>query len=376
MSVEVRPEMSASPLYSLDGPPAVLVTAVSKQFGGADAVRQVSLATDAGQFVSILGPSGCGKTTLLRLIGGFERQDSGSVRVHGRCVDDLPPNKRDVNTVFQRYALFPHKNVRENILFPLEVGGVPKSEREQRVREMIDLVHLEGFESRDVTKLSGGQAQRVALARALAARPSVLLLDEPLAALDLKLRKELQLELRRVQEELGTTFLYVTHDQEEALTMSDRIVVMNEGEVVQEGIPKDIYERPASVFVSRFIGEANLLRGTVASADSHVTQVAVQGETISAPSSEMSAGEAVVVSVRPEAVRIEIGANEAGDRNGFVGAVKRVVFLGGTVRCFVELPEGGTLIVQALPKEVVGLESGQQVSVGWEIDDSVLLPED
>ena len=368
--------MSASPLYSLDGPPAVLVTAVSKQFGGADAVRQVSLATDAGQFVSILGPSGCGKTTLLRLIGGFERQDSGSVRVHGRCVDDLPPNKRDVNTVFQRYALFPHKNVRENILFPLEVGGVPKSEREQRVREMIDLVHLEGFESRDVTKLSGGQAQRVALARALAARPSVLLLDEPLAALDLKLRKELQLELRRVQEELGTTFLYVTHDQEEALTMSDRIVVMNEGEVVQEGIPKDIYERPASVFVSRFIGEANLLRGTVASADSHVTQVAVQGETISAPSSEMSAGEAVVVSVRPEAVRIEIGANEAGDRNGFVGAVKRVVFLGGTVRCFVELPEGGTLIVQALPKEVVGLESGQQVSVGWEIDDSVLLPED
>ncbi len=259
-----RPAASAAGPVAVGEAPAIELEAICKRFGRVCAVEECTLTVPRGAFVSLLGPSGCGKTTLLRLIGGFERQDGGTIRVHGDVVDGLPPNKRNVNTVFQGYALFPHKTVFDNVAFPLEIKRVPKAERRERVREMLALVRLEGMEQRRAAQLSGGQKQRVALARALVGRPEVLLFDEPLAALDLKLRKTMQFELRRIQRELRTTFLYVTHDQSEALTMSDQIVLMDGGQVVQEGGPVDLYERPSSVFASSFIGETNLLAGEVA----------------------------------------------------------------------------------------------------------------
>jgi spermidine/putrescine transport system ATP-binding protein len=378
MLAATEPQAGAGPAAGAgERPPAAVhVSEVVKSFGGEPAVRGASLVVEPGEFISILGPSGCGKTTLLRIIAGFERQDSGSVHVSGQCVDKLPPDKRDVNTVFQRYALFPHMTVAENIAFPLELDRVPKADRADRVAEMVALVHLEGLEKRNVTKLSGGQAQRVALARALAARPSVLLLDEPLTALDLKLRKELQLELRRVQEELRTTFVFVTHDQEEALTMSDRIVVMNDGRIVQEGTPEDIYGRPASVFVSRFIGEANLLDGVVAASSPGSTRVAVGEAEVAASGCQAKAGDQVVVSVRPECIRIDADERAEAQHNGFPGEIRRVVFLGSALRCHVEIAGGTVLTVQTAATAASMVSAGDRVTVSWHPEDSVVLPAD
>jgi len=262
-SVMLMAASDSETLVAPDNASAIVVRNIVKRFGTTMALNDCSLEVAAGEFVALLGPSGCGKTTLLRVIGGFLVQDAGRVFVHGQPMDGLPPNKRPVNTVFQTYALFPHKDVFGNIAFPLEVAKVPKTERADRVHEMLALMRLEALADRPVTKLSGGQSQRVALARALATRPKVLLLDEPLAALDLKLRKAMQLELRKIHEQLGTTFLYVTHDQEEALTMSDRIVLMRDGVMVQEGPPEAVYDRPANRFASDFLGEANLIDATV-----------------------------------------------------------------------------------------------------------------
>src|SRR6202008_4916723 len=250
-----------------DGVPEIRLTDLSKHFREVRAVDRVSLDIRAGEFFSMLGPSGCGKTTTLRMIGGFELPTAGRIELRGRDVTTDPPDKRPVNMVFQNYALFPHLDVAGNIAFGLHRRSVEKSEIKRRVAEALDLVHLTGYEKRKPNQLSGGQQQRVALARALVNRPNVLLLDEPLGALDLKLRKQLQVELKRVQTEVGITFVYVTHDQEEALTMSDRIAVMNRGRVEQLGTPEELYERPATPFVADFIGTTNLLRGTVEAID-------------------------------------------------------------------------------------------------------------
>src|ERR671931_45757 len=238
---------------------AIAVEAVSKRFGKSRAVRGVSLAICQGEFFSLLGPSGCGKTTTLRMIAGFEVPDEGRILLEGRDVTSVLPSRRPVNMVFQQYALFPHMSIYDNVTFGLKVKGVPRKEHDGRVREILRVVELEGLERRRPRQLSGGQQQRVALARALVNRPAALLLDEPLGALDVKLRKQMQLELKRIQHELGTTFVYVTHDQEEALAMSDRIAVMNRGVVEQIGDPREIYERPQTAFVADFIGSLNAL---------------------------------------------------------------------------------------------------------------------
>jgi spermidine/putrescine transport system ATP-binding protein len=354
---------------------AIVVDGVSKRFGATVAVDDCSLSVERGAFVSLLGPSGCGKTTLLRIIGGFESQNSGSIQIHGEKMDGRPPNNRPVNMVFQRYALFPHKNVLENIAFPLELKRVSKKERRERVREMLALVRLPGVEDRSPNELSGGQAQRVALARALVARPEVLLLDEPLTALDLKLRKAMQLELRRIQETLGTTFLYVTHDQEEALTMSDRIALMNEGSIVQEGAPAEIYQQPRSVFASHFIGEANLLHGEVVDSGEGMTRVRADGLELAAPPGDLEASDRAVVSVRPERIGIGVPGTVRDCDNRFTGRLVRHIFLGNLTRWIVELA----------PELVVTVESGvegadlaerDEVEVAWQSGDSILLREE
>ena len=234
---------------------------INVAFDGETILNNISLDIKDKEFVTLLGPSGCGKTTTLRIIGGFTTPDSGTVSFDGKVINDVPPYKRNVNTVFQRYALFPHLNVYDNIAFGLRVAKMPEKEIQGRVAEMLELVNLRGFEKRSVNRLSGGQQQRVAIARALVNRPKVLLLDEPLGALDLKLRKEMQIELKRIQQQLEITFIYVTHDQEEALTMSDTVVVMNKGDIQQIGTPVDIYNEPINAFVADFIGESNILDG-------------------------------------------------------------------------------------------------------------------
>ena len=239
----------------------IRLSGVVKKFDDEIVLKSLDLSVADGEFVTLLGPSGCGKTTTLRLIGGFEKPDEGDIFFGSQRINDVPPNKRNINTVFQKYALFPHLNVEQNIAFGLNIRKVDRKETKRRVAEMLELVNLRGFEKRSVTSLSGGQQQRVAIARAVIQQPKVLLLDEPLGALDLKLRKEMQVELKKLHEPLDMTFIYVTHDQEEALTMSDTVVVMNQGEILQQGTPIDIYNEPANAFVADFIGQSNIIPG-------------------------------------------------------------------------------------------------------------------
>jgi spermidine/putrescine transport system ATP-binding protein len=356
---------------------AIVVEGVVKRFGATTALDGVSLRVEPGTFVSLLGPSGCGKTTLLRIIGGFESPDAGRISIHGTRVDGLPPNRRPVNTVFQRYALFPHKNVFDNIAFPLVLRRLPAAQQREAVRRMLDLVRLPGIETRFPAQLSGGQSQRVALARALVGQPQVLLLDEPLASLDLKLRKAMQLELRRIQEELGTSFLYVTHDQEEALTMSDRVVLMNEGRIVQEGSPAEIYDRPATVFASGFIGEANLLRGTVAEVAGERARVRVDDCDLEvvAPARGIASGSPVIVSVRPERLRVGRPGSADGADNRVLGALQRRIFLGNIVRQYVVLAPDLVIAAQS-DVDAELLPVGAPVEVFWRTDNTILLPEE
>ena len=351
---------------------SVSIRGVSKSFGETAALRGVSLEFDRGEFVSLLGPSGCGKTSLLRIVGGFLEPDGGEVWVHGQRIDGLPPNRRPVNTVFQSYALFSHKTVAGNVAFPLEVAKVGKAERVERVAEMLAMVRLEGFGDRPVAALSGGQAQRVALARALVGRPEVLLLDEPLAALDLKLRKAMQLELRRIHDRLGTTFVYVTHDQEEALTMSDRIVLMNDGAVVQEGEPRAIYDLPADPFASDFLGEANLIPTQFLAREGERVAVRVGSKQVWAlagPGLEGVEGGELLLSLRPE----RITTAPAAEANRVPGRVQRVVFVGHAVRALVEL-DSGALVTAQVPRQVGDrLEAGNTVEIGWDPEDAVLM---
>ena len=298
---------------------SVTIQNVTKAFGNSVVLDKFNATFENGEFVTLLGPSGCGKTTTLRLIGGFETADAGDIIFMGENINNVPPHKRNVNTVFQRYALFPHLNVFENVAFPLWEKKVPKAEIEQKVRDMLSLVALTGFEHRSVTSLSGGQQQRVAIARALVSQPKVLLLDEPLAALDLKLRKDMQQELKKIQKATGITFVFVTHDQEEALSMSDTVVVMSEGRIQQIGTPIDIYNEPENAFVADFIGESNILDGVML----EDRKVAFSGHVFDCVDAGFGKKEPVDVVVRPEDVDIV-----AEDKGMLKGMVTSVTFLG------------------------------------------------
>jgi spermidine/putrescine transport system ATP-binding protein len=306
---------------------AVELREVTKRFGETLALDHVTLQVREGEFFSMLGPSGCGKTTSLRLIAGFEIPSEGEVWIGGEEQGRRPAYQRPVNTVFQNYALFPHMTVLENTAFGLEMKHVPRSEIVERVRQALDMVQLPGKEDRRPRQLSGGQQQRVALARALVNRPKVLLLDEPLGALDLKLRKAMQLELKALQERVGITFVYVTHDQEEALTMSDRIAVMNLGHVLQVGAPEEIYERPASRFVADFIGETNFLEGQVAAVEGELATVAADGLMMKSTfDGRPSVGRKVTVAVRPEKIRLS--RRPLDGPNAFEGRIERMTYVG------------------------------------------------
>jgi spermidine/putrescine transport system ATP-binding protein len=362
-----------------DGTPEIRLTDLSKHFKDVHAVGRVSMDIRSGEFFSMLGPSGCGKTTTLRMIGGFELPTAGRIELRGRDITNDPPDKRPVNMVFQNYALFPHLDVTENVAFGLRRKGVDKGDVKRRVGEALDLVHLDGYGKRKPNQLSGGQQQRVALARALVNRPNVLLLDEPLGALDLKLRKQLQVELKRVQTEVGITFVYVTHDQEEALTMSDRIAVMRGGKVEQLGTPEELYERPRTRFVADFIGTSNLLLGTIESLDGrHAVVRLSSGETCltSAAADGITIGRRVELSVRPEAVAID-GRDHADptDALGAIpGAIEQVAYLGGNVQYLVR-SAGGLSITAIAPKARDRFAVGGIVEVTWSPGDALVLAE-
>ena len=319
---------------------------VSKSFDGELVLDHIDLDIYDNEFLTLLGPSGCGKTTTLRLIGGFEQADEGDIIFMGERINSVPPHKRSINTVFQKYALFPHLNVFENVAFPLRERKVPKAEIEQQVSEMLELVKLSHLAKRRVTELSGGQQQRVAIARALVARPKVLLLDEPLGALDLKLRKEMQIELKKIQQHLGITFVYVTHDQEEALTMSDTIIVMNHGEIQQIGTPIDIYNEPQNAFVADFIGESNIIPA-VMEKDYFVRFAGAGFECLDAG---FAANEEVEVVVRPEDVDVmPLGQGQ------LTGVVESSIFKGVHYEMMIRTPEF-TFMVQSTNNQEVGRE--------------------
>jgi spermidine/putrescine transport system ATP-binding protein len=313
-----------------------------KRYGGFEAVRGIDLDIPPGEFFSLLGPSGCGKTTTLRMIAGFERPTGGRILLDGKDVSDTPPDKRNVNTVFQSYALFSHLTVAENVAFGLRFKRTSRAETRERVNQALSLVRLEGFRDRKPHQLSGGQQQRVALARALILNPSVLLLDEPLGALDAKLRKALQIELKALQERVGITFLYVTHDQEEALTMADRIAVMNEGRIEQVGSPKEVYEEPASAYVADFLGVSNLLDAEALGRElDGQSRVRVGDHELLASRGHTSARGAVKVVVRPERVRVE--ARGENNKNRLPGRIERVVYAGAISQLIVNLAPGAPI---------------------------------
>jgi len=329
--------------------PAILFDKVSRHFGDVKAVDQADLVIQDGEFFSLLGPSGSGKTTCLRMIAGFDKPTKGRIYIYGEDVSNLPPFERNVNTVFQDYALFPHMSVGDNIAYGLMVKGVPKGERIERADEMLELVRLTGYADRKPAQLSGGQRQRVALARALINQPKVLLLDEPLGALDLKLRQQMQVELKTIQQRVGITFIFVTHDQEEALTMSDRIALFKDGRIEQVGSPAEIYEHPASAFVAGFVGTSNLVSGEMAN---------------------RIIGRNITFSIRPEKIHLgDINENISSDSFSTDGMVRDVIYLGLYTRYLVELADGGDLVVveqnlKTTSMDVLKIE-GKQVRLHW-----------
>ncbi|HSL28232.1 MAG TPA: ABC transporter ATP-binding protein [Anaerolineales bacterium] len=332
--------------------PAIRFDNVSRYFGEVKAVDQVDLEIRDGEFFSMLGPSGSGKTTCLRMIAGFDNPTAGRIFLYGQDVSNLPPYERNVNTVFQDYALFPHMTIADNIAYGLMVKGIARAQRYQQVEEMLDLVRLPGFGQRKPSQLSGGQRQRVALARALINHPRVLLLDEPLGALDLKLRQQMQVELKSIQQRVGITFIFVTHDQEEALTMSDRMAVFNEGRIVQVGTPSEIYERPASPFVAGFVGTSNLVSGEVA---------------------RRMTGSTEMFSIRPEKIYLD-AANREPEKDMLCidGIVRDVVYLGLFTRYLVEIEGGADLVVVEQNLKTTSMDvlaaRGQKVRLHWHRD--------
>ena len=356
---------------------SVIIKNVNKDFGKIKAVKSFNLNIKDGEFVSLLGPSGCGKTTLLRIIAGFEFSDSGEVYINNKDITNIPPYKRPVNMVFQRYALFPHMSVRENIAFSQFLKRRPKEEVRQKVKDMLSLVKLEGFEDRTPNQLSGGQAQRVALARALINEPQVLLLDEPLGALDLKIRKELQLELKNIQQQLKMTFIYVTHDQEEALVMSDRVVLMNFGEIIQVDTAKNIYFHPNSKFSATFIGESNIFEGEVKDIVAGDCSILINGLILKTKKSEsVKTGDSIYIAIRPERVHlIKDSKNNEKFDNIINGTVKELVFFGSSVKYFVDVSQNITFLAQEVifnEKDLIktnDIKNGDRITLGFMKED-------
>jgi spermidine/putrescine transport system ATP-binding protein len=359
-----------------DGRGSVEILHVSKRFGDLRAVDDVSLSIAAGEFVSLLGPSGCGKTTTLRMLAGFETPDSGEIHISGQSVASVPPHKRDVNTVFQQYALFPHLSILDNVAFGPRSKGVAKDAARKQAAELLDVVRLGDLGARKPNQLSGGQQQRVALARALVNRPSALLLDEPLGALDLKLRQAMQLELKRIQREVGITFIFVTHDQEEALTMSDRIAVMSQGRIEQVGTPEEIYNQPATIFVAGFIGSANLLPATITAIDGDTVMSTVSGGarvTAAGNGRSFTVGSQATVMIRPERIALEDDPID-GQPNVRARVTERI-FHGASSDVIVRLADGTELVADLEADDGLQCNPGDNVWVTWRTGSAFVLPE-
>lgn len=342
---------------------------VNKFYGENHVVKDLNLVVYEGEFLTLLGSSGCGKTTSLRMIAGFEEPTKGMILVEGEPIEEKEPYERNVNTVFQSYALFPHMTVYDNVAYGLKMKKVKKATIAQRVTEILDMVQLTGMEKRFPSQLSGGQKQRVAIARALINCPKVLLLDEPLGALDLKLRKQMQLELKRLQKKLNITFIYVTHDQEEALTMSDRIGIMNDGILEQLATPAEIYETPATRFVATFIGETNCFDGCIQSIEKNSIKIAVESGIISGVGKDFHLNELVCVSVRPEKMKYSYEPVEGFE---IIGTVKEHIYIGSVVKTIITLLNGQEIKIERLAGEEL-LKENEQVYLYWSKNDAVLI---
>jgi spermidine/putrescine transport system ATP-binding protein len=356
--------------------PIVSMTNVEKWYGSNHVVKNCNLNIEEGEFLTLLGPSGCGKTTTLRMISGFELPTSGLVKVEGENVEKKEPYERSVNTVFQNYALFPNMNVFDNIAYGLKVKKVPKAEIKERVTTMLRLVQLEGFERRRITQMSGGQKQRVAIARALINKPKVLLLDEPLGALDMKLRKQMQIELKRLQKKLEITFVYVTHDQEEALTMSDRIAVMSAGVVEQIGTPKEIYLKPRTRFVANFIGESDLFDGIITGEKDGVLSIGTEVGTVEGLAANTTIGtvkvnDPVSICVRPEHMKI---STEKPEGFSIQAVVKDKIFVGNLIKEIAVINNGNEIKINSINAADLP-DPGTNVYLTWDLKDAVVIPE-
>lgn len=365
--------MENSPIIELQG--------VTKYFGDTCALHNINLEIANGEFLTLLGPSGCGKTTILRLISGFERPSKGELLLNGQEISDTPPEKRQVNTVFQSYALFPHMNVWDNVAFGLRMQRRPKTEISQRVAEVLRRVHMDSLADRMPRQLSGGQQQRVAIARAIINNPLVLLLDEPFSALDLKLRKQMQLEIKHLQRQLGITFVFVTHDQEEAFAMSDRVVVMNEGEIRQIGTSQQIYEEPENLFVARFVGDINVLEGVItAVGDDGICMADVEGVAFPLRTRrEYELGEAVKILLRPEDLKVYLEHEKALEPPFFLGKIQETVYKGATVDILLTLDNGKRLQAAEFFNEddaEISYHPGDRVAVTWVSGWEVVLDEE
>ena len=345
---------------------------VEKWYGNNHVVKDMNLEIEEGEFLTLLGPSGSGKTTTLRMIAGFEDATEGSIEVQGVRVEEKEPFQRDVNTVFQNYSLFPHMTVYDNVAYGPTIRKMPKDEIRRRVTEMLELVQMANYEKRKPEALSGGQKQRIAIARALINNPRVLLLDEPLGALDLKLRKQMQIELKRLQKKLGITFVYVTHDQEEAMTMSDRIAVMRDGVILQMGAPMEIYERPATRFVADFIGESNVLEGRVTGVKEGVLSVETPAGGVQCWGQGFGVGDALCVAIRPEYLRI---SREPVDGFSLPATVKDFIYMGALIKTSLDLKNGQEVKLSRLEADS-SLREGEAVHLWWEAEKAVAIHDD
>jgi spermidine/putrescine ABC transporter ATP-binding subunit len=354
---------------------SVILSGIEKRFDSVFVVRGVSLEICSGEFLTLLGPSGSGKTTMLMMIAGFETPSAGDIAIDGRSVVALPPYRRNIGMVFQNYALFPHLTVAENIGFPLKQRGVDRAMRARLVAESLELVRLPGYQSRHPKQLSGGQQQRVALARAIVFRPRLLLMDEPLGALDKQLRESLQLEMRRLHADLGITFIYVTHDQEEALTMSDRVAVLHEGHIAQVGTPEDLYDRPRDRFVASFIGETNFLPAVVRGSDKGVVIADCAGATLRASAQGCPApGETVILTTRPERMRFAVALGEDGHLNRIAATIVETVFAGERRRYLCQCEGGISIVIKEPSSATIRRRSvGERVEISWSAADTVVV---